>query len=123
MSDPVDIAKRAFRAYVDDDRAAIEALVAEDFRFTSPYDNGIDRQTYFARCWPNHEAMAKVDFVRALCCDDEVALTYEATMLTGRVVRNTELFTIRDGLIVAVEVYFGWNVPHDAEPGGFLDPG
>ena len=34
--------------------------------------------------------------------------------------RNTEILTVRNGQIVEVEVYFGWSIPHKAEPGGFL---
>ena len=51
--DSAEIVKRAYRAYVDKDRSAIERLIADDFRFTSPLDNRIDRKTYFERCWPN----------------------------------------------------------------------
>ena len=29
--------------------------------------------------------------------------------------------TVRDGKIVEVEVYFGWNVPHPAPSGGFVE--
>jgi len=29
------------------DRAAIEKIIAEDFHFTSPLDNRLDRETYF----------------------------------------------------------------------------
>jgi len=47
--DPISVAKRSYRAYVDKDRAAIEQLIAHDFHFSSPLDNRIDRQTYFAR--------------------------------------------------------------------------
>jgi len=55
--DIVAIARAAYEAYVSKDRAAIEALIAPDFHFTSPLDNRIDRATYFARCWPNSEMM------------------------------------------------------------------
>jgi len=57
MSDPIDIARRCYQAYIDGDRAAIEPLIAEDFTFTSPRDNRIDRATYFERCWPNHHRL------------------------------------------------------------------
>ena len=33
---------------------------------------------------------------------------------------NTKLLPVRDGKIIDVEVYFGWSIPHKAEPGGFL---
>ena len=49
----VAVARAAYEAYAAKDRAAIEALIADGFHFTSPLDNRIDRATYFARCWPN----------------------------------------------------------------------
>jgi hypothetical protein len=60
---PVAVARASYRAYVDKDRAAIEALIADDFHFTSPLDNRIDRATYFARCWPNSATLGGVDFI------------------------------------------------------------
>ncbi len=33
------------------DCKAVESLLSNDFVFTSPYDYGIDRETYFKRCW------------------------------------------------------------------------
>jgi ketosteroid isomerase-like protein len=47
--DSMEIAKRSYRAYVDKDRSAIERLLAEDFHFTSPLDNRLDRKTYSQR--------------------------------------------------------------------------
>jgi hypothetical protein len=31
------------------------------------------------------------------------------------------VLTVRDGKIVEVEVYFGWNVPHPGPSGGFVE--
>ena len=118
--DNVEIAKKSYRAYVDGDRAANEAVIAEDFRFTSPLDNGIDRETYFARCWPNHETITGFRFVRLIEDGDQVVVTYEGERVGGSKFRNTEILTIRDARIVEVEVYFGWNVPHEAPAGGFV---
>ena len=44
--DVVPIVRANYDAYVTKDRAAIEALIADDFHFTSPLDNRIDRATY-----------------------------------------------------------------------------
>jgi ketosteroid isomerase-like protein len=115
------IAKAAFEAYAMNDRAAIEALIADDLRFTSPLDNGVDRATYFARCWPNHEKLAKFEFVRVVESGAEALVTYECETVDGRRFRNTEVLTIRNGVIHAVEVYFGWSLPHPAAPGGFVE--
>ena len=48
-------------------------------------------------------------------------VTYEAETTSGKRFRNTEILTMRDGKIIEAEVYFGWNIPHGAAPGGFID--
>ena len=116
------IARAAYEAYVTKDRAALEAILADDFQFTSPLDNRLDRETYFRRCWPNSKTIAGFDVVNLVADDDRVFVTYEGRSKNGHKGRNTEVFTVRDGKITEVEVYFGWNVPHDAAPGGFVNP-
>ena len=120
MQDPVTIARAIFEAYIAKDRAAAEALIAEDFHFTSPLDNRLDRDTYFARCWTNSETIEDFRFVHTVQDGKRVFVTYEGRATGGRLFRNTEILTIRDGRITEVEVYFGWTIPHEAEPGGFL---
>jgi hypothetical protein len=114
------IVRTCFEAYVAKDRAAIESLIADDFHFTSPLDNRIDRTTYFDRCWPNSESVDHFEFVRIVPHGQNAFVTYEGHGKNG-VFRNTELFTIRGGKIIEVEVYFGWSVPHKAAPGGFVN--
>jgi ketosteroid isomerase-like protein len=120
-NDPIAIARASYDAYVRKDRAAIEALIADDFHFTSPLDNRIDRTSYFARCWPNSETIAAFDYVRLVGNGDEVLVTYQGRSKDGHRFRNTEVLTIRDAKIVEVEVYFGWSIPHEAKEGGFVD--
>ena len=108
-------------AYLTKDRAALEALLADDFHFTSPLDNRLDRETYFRRCWPNSESIERFDFVHLVTNADRVFVTYEGHNTNGRRFRNTEVLTIRDQRIVEVEVYFGWSLPHKAPQGGFVD--
>jgi ketosteroid isomerase-like protein len=121
MNDSVAIVRASYDAYVRKDRAAIEALIAQDFHFTSPLDNRIDRATYFARCWPNSERIAGFNFVRLVHNGDEVFVTYEGQTTDGDSFRNTEILTVRRSQIVNVEVYFGWSIPHKAPPGGFVN--
>ena len=61
--DPKSIARKSYQAYVDKDRAAIEAVLSEDFHFTSPLDNRLSRATYFDRCWKNSEPITGFRFV------------------------------------------------------------
>jgi hypothetical protein len=115
------IAQAAYRAYVTKDRAALEALLARDFHFTSPLDNRLDRETYFSRCWPNSEVVEAFDFVHLVTDASRVFVTYEGRNTNGHRFRNTEILTIRNQHIVEVEVYFGWSLPHKAPAGGFVD--
>jgi ketosteroid isomerase-like protein len=120
-ADPVTIARACYQAYADKDRAAIEPLIADDFHFTSPLDNRLDRATYFARCWPNSQQIAGFDFKNLVADGNKVFVTYEGRTTSGRRFRNTEILTIRDGKIAEAEVYFGWSIPHKAPDGGFVD--
>ena len=119
--EPVEIARASYEAYVQKDRSAIEALIADDFHFTSPLDNRLNRSTYFARCWPNSKSIKAFDFVHLVPDGNRVFVTYEATNTDGRRFRNTEILTIRGQQIVDAEVYFGWSIPHKAQEGGFTD--
>jgi ketosteroid isomerase-like protein len=117
----VAIARAAYEAYVTKDRAALERLIADDFHFTSPLDNRLDRETYFRRCWPNSKVIEGFDFVNLVTDADRVFVTYEGRNTNGRRFRNTEILTIRDQHIIDVEVYFGWSLPHQAPQGGFVN--
>jgi ketosteroid isomerase-like protein len=108
--DPVQIAQSSYLAYVNKDRAALEALIS-------------DRAAYFERCWPNSESIAGFDFIHTVADGDRVFVTYEGRSTRGAQFRNTEILTIRDGMITDAEVYFGWDVPHHAADGGFIEPG
>lgn len=98
---------KAYAAYANSDRAAIEEAIAEDFTFTSPYDDAIDRAEYFRRCWPNHEITADTKVERVFIDGDSAYVTYLMTNTSGRSFRNTEYLTFRAGRIARVEVYFG----------------
>ena len=116
-----EIARAAYDAYVTKDRAALEALLASDFHFTSPLDNRLDRETYFRRCWPNSKTIAGFEFINLVPDGDRVFVTYEGRNTNGHRFRNTEILTIRNAQILDVEVYFGWSIPHRAPHGGFVD--
>src|SRR5689334_6602208 len=119
-SDVVAIARASYLAFADKNREAMEALIADDFHFTSPLDNRIDRKTYFERCWPNSDRIRSFEFIHLVPDGDRVFVTYEGGLDSGGRFRNTEIMTVRDGKIAEVEVYFGWNIPHRAAPGGFV---
>jgi ketosteroid isomerase-like protein len=109
-TDRLQLVRDTYRAYQSNDRAVIERILSPDFTFYSPRDDGIDRATYFERCWPNSELLEKFEFIRLAEGDDAVFVTYEATKTDGTRFRNTEVFSFDGDSISAVEVYFGWDV-------------
>ena len=109
-NDHAQLARACYAAYETGDRQALERLVADDFAFWSPQDDGLDRATYFERCWPNHETLARFDLQRLYEHGDEVVVTYEAERSDGSRFRNTEVLTFAGGRLRLVEVYFGWSL-------------
>ena len=111
------VVRACYEAYSRRDRAAIEAVIAEDFRFTSPLDNQIDRQTFFEICWPNSGIIVVMTLQHVVVSGEQAFVTYEVLTRDGKRFRNTEVLTVKDGKITEVEVYFGWSIPHDVPAG------
>lgn len=110
MADRPALARRMFDAFAAEDRDAVASLLADDFTFSSPADVGLDREGYFARCWPNAGLIEAFDLQRVIAAGDEVVVTYEATKADGSRFRNTEVLTFAGDRLARVEVYFGWTL-------------
>ncbi|QKC81402.1 nuclear transport factor 2 family protein [Mesorhizobium sp. NZP2077] len=99
--------RRYFAAYQANERDVAEMMLTDDFTFTSPYDDAIDRATYFARCWPGSPAFKSITIER-ICEDADAAFVlYRCETVDGKTFRNTELHAFRDDRLRSVEVYFG----------------
>lgn len=107
-----EVVRACYAAYETKDRAALEALLAKNFTFTSPLDDCISRERYFERCWPNSEHIDRFHIEKLFIQDDEAFVQYELHPKGKPPFRNTEFFTLRDGQVTHVDVYFG------AETGG-----
>ncbi len=108
--DRLKIVRDCYGAYESGDRSSLERHLSDDFTFSAPPDVGIDRATYFERCWPNSEATEAFEYRRLFESGDEVFVTYECTRTDGRRFRNTEIFGFDGDKICRVEVYFGWDL-------------
>jgi ketosteroid isomerase-like protein len=111
VPDRAQLAQDMYRAFAAGDRDFVEALLADDFSFSSPPDPLLDRADYFERCWPGAGSLTEFDFVRLVESGDEVVVTYEATRTDGTRFRNTEVLTFRGEQVCRAEVYFGWDLP------------
>jgi ketosteroid isomerase-like protein len=102
-----EIIRNIFAAYMSNDRRAVEDALTDDFRFTSPYDDEIDKVTYFARCWRNTEWIERHELERIFVEGDEAFVTYKCTAKGGKSFRNTEFFTFEGEKVKRIDVYFG----------------
>jgi ketosteroid isomerase-like protein len=102
-----DLVRRCYAAYQEKNRAAIEALLSDDFHFTSPRDDHIDRREYFERCWPFNEQVEYLRIEKLFSEGNEAFVRYACKPVNREAFRNTEYFRIENGKIVEVQVYFG----------------
>ncbi len=105
--DKAKIIRALFAAYLAGDRGAVEDCFTGDFRFTSPYDDEIDKATYFARCWRVPDWIERHELERILVEGDQAFVTYQCTAKGGKRFRNTEFFEFDGARIKRIDVYFG----------------
>ena len=105
-----DVVRRCFTSYLSQDRDAAESLIADDFVFTSPQDDHIDRAAFFERCFPTAGRVRTQELLHVVPGDsDDVFVLYEYELLTGERHRNVEVLTVRDSKLVETQVFFGGN--------------
>lgn len=96
-----------FAAYLANDRQSVADAFADDFRFTSPYDDEIDKPTYFERCWKDAGWIGQHEIERIFVRGNEAFVTYRCTARDGKSFRNTEFFVFAGDKIRRIDVYFG----------------
>lgn len=100
-----------YAAYEKKDWRILEAILADNFTFTSPAgDDHIDVKKYKERCWPNSANTRKFDLEKVVVDGDDAFVTYNGWTNDGRRFRNTERFKLKDGKIVENECFFGTGV-------------
>lgn len=106
-----DTVRALFEAYRTQDRATAESLLADDFVFTSPQDDHIDKATYMERCFPTADRFVSQEVQHVVDLPGgDVFIMYEYRLNTGGQYRNTEVITVRDGQLTETQVFFGGRV-------------
>jgi ketosteroid isomerase-like protein len=107
LASKADLIRALFAAYHANDRKKVETVLSDDFRFTSPYDDGIDKAAYFAKCWKSTDWIASQELERILVDGDQAFVTYQCTAKDGKSFRNTEFFVFAGDKVRSIDVYFG----------------
>jgi ketosteroid isomerase-like protein len=103
-----DVVRAVFDAYRAQDRDTIVRLLAEDYVFTSPQDDHIDKAAYLERCFPTADRFVSQELLEVVPAgDDGVFILYEYELDNGDRHRNAEHATVRDGRLVETQVFFG----------------
>ncbi len=108
-----ELARRYYESYETGDRSFVEGLLSSDFAFTSPFDDHIGRDEYFARCWPNNVSHRKFHFEAMMQDGDVVLVVYRLDMHfpnavhPGASFRNAERMTFEKGALKSVDVFMG----------------
>jgi ketosteroid isomerase-like protein len=106
--DTLQIVRRYFEAYEAKDEAALRSLLSDDFAFSSPRDNRIDKETYIRRCWPFSDQVEAFHIEKLVGNGNEAFVQYECEPKSGARFRNMEHFSVDDNnKVKEVVVYFG----------------
>jgi ketosteroid isomerase-like protein len=101
------VVRAFFGAYETENRALAETLLCDDFTFTSPNDDALDKAAYFERCWPDSDAPRDQDIESIVVEGDKAFVTYRCATANGKSFRNTEFLTFSGERIASMDVYFG----------------
>jgi ketosteroid isomerase-like protein len=101
------IIRRYYAAYETKQRTIIDDLLTRNFTFTSPLDDAINRDTYFARCWPNSTTTRRFTLEAIVDNGAETIVQYRLETTEDKQFRNMEILHFDGDKIAAIEVYFG----------------
>ena len=96
-----------YSTFVSRNRERMEALMSNEFSFTSPYDDHIDKATFFQKCWPGGDEIRSIHVDKVFHEGGEALVRYNVELKNGETFRNTEFLKIDQGKLKEVEVYFG----------------
>jgi ketosteroid isomerase-like protein len=101
-----DLIRRCYAAYESKDRKAIEELLSDDFTFSSPFDDHINRAKYFETCWPNSNNIRAFRIEKLFEKGNEAFVLYEGERYDGGKWRCTEFFRADGSKLKEVQVFF-----------------
>jgi hypothetical protein len=91
------------------DWAPFDAILTDDFTFTSPNDQDhISKAAFKQQCWDTQINLTKsLDIELMIANRGDVFVKYLGHTVSGKTFRNVELHKVRNGKIASIECYFG----------------
>ena len=96
------------RRLPDEGRAKLSRdALADDFTFTSPYDDAIDKADYFERCWPVSRTHRTNEVERIFAQGDAGLRAPIGSDQQGRRIPQHRVLRVRRRQVKSIDVYFG----------------
>ena len=104
-----EIIRKWYQAWEKKDLNQFEALMAENFTFSSAAgDDHISRSTFKTQCWDTQaKLIERSDLECVITSGNEAFVKYLCHTTNGKSFRNVEYLRISDGKLEALECYFG----------------
>ncbi len=104
---PIEVVKSVFRAFQNQERENLENILSPDFLFSSPHDKKLNKEQYFELCYPFSERVKNYEFQTIMEKGNEVFVIYKCSVADQEAFINSEYFTIENGKVKSVKVFFG----------------
>ena len=104
-----EIIRKWYAAWEQKDLGAFNALLADDFTFTSAAgDDHISKSTFKARCWETQiDFIGHFDLERITTGAEDAFVKYLCYTTNGKSLRNVEYLRVKNGKLQSIECYFG----------------
>ena|SRR5579862_5727494 len=104
-----DIVRKWYAAWVNKDYATFNALLADDFTFSSAAgDDHISKSTFKTQCWDTQIGFIKAfEIERMSSSPNDAFVKYLCHTVNGKSFRNVEYLRLKDGQFKSIECYFG----------------
>jgi ketosteroid isomerase-like protein len=104
-----EIVRKWYKAWEKKDQPQFEALMADNFTFTSAAgDDHISKSAFKTQCWDTQvDFIDRFDLERVFGSGNEAFVKYLCHTKNGKSFRNVEYFRLRDAKVESIECYFG----------------
>ena len=104
-----EIVRKWYAAWGNKDLGAFNALLADNFTFTSAAgDDHISKSTFKSQCWDTQvDFIGHFDLERLSTGADDAFVKYLCHTKNGKAFRNVEYLRITSGKLESIECYFG----------------
>jgi hypothetical protein len=104
-----EIIRKWYAAWENKDLATFNALLAENFTFSSAAgDDQISKSTFKTKCWDTQVGfIGHFDLERISIGEDDAFVKYLCHTKNGKTFKNVEYLRIANGKLESIECYFG----------------